>query len=1379
MKKWFLTLLILGLCSGIANSVPYILNNDDIIDGVINPEFSGYVQFSSHTPVSNPPTGNGFIYYSDSDKHIYLRNDLGIDFDLTTGGGGGGASTLIVQFEDVSVSSAAAILNFEGDFILTESPATKVNIVIDTTTLLAAYLSSTTIANTYLSQSSATVTYLNINTAANTYLTQSSATITYLNINTAVNTYLTQSSATVTYLQLSSATATYWQTAGWEQYFSYDGSNYEIDVSTSLNISGDISAITFFGSGANLTGIISTHNALTGLQGGDSGALTNSDNVPFTTPANYTYNAGSITVTGGVAKLIPSGSGSTDWPLTTASSYTYNASSITVTGGVAKLLQPQTTVYAHWHLNESAGSSAADASGNGRTGTLVNMEDGDWQAGKLNNALVFGGSNEYVNCGNIGSFERTDAFSLECWIKTSAVNDIFLSKCEQGGNYRGYFMQTDASGRINPHFISVFSGSHDIIVRGTIAITDNVWHHVVITYDGSAAASGVKIYLDGTLETMVITKDNLDGTMLNSVNFQISGRDGTTSALVGSVDEVLIYDKEISQADVTARWNSGTGTESLSSTGSYFTTNPSIYNDFGHVFTSSVSAFIETSNVSGSDDIKYHCSVDDGSTWQYWTGAIWATTNDSYTQANTDVDVNTNIADLGASGTFRWRALLHSNDGSTTPELDNIQINVGIGYSTGSYVIEMKNDIQPTNNYDYLTLTETALTPSGTIIEYQYSTDSGSIWNGSWLSSTTLTSALQALSPVGDGTDTLLLKFQLTTTNSNNTPELDNVNITSDAGTGSAFMYHLSSTPYLNLTNTNAQLDALHTDGHPTFSSITITNIANATCTYSQNSDLLDGHNFDYFLSTTTAGSTYLTQSSATVSYLHKNAKADDSNLLDGFNYDYFLGTTTASTTYLSQSSATATYLQPNGDGSQLIGIDTLFDISENSSVKISSTDTVRFDGTYFDVDASSIGIDIQQIKTDVDTDTQNEKFYSIVIATYSGNGIDYDATARSTFTAQDAFQLACDNASAGEVIYVKGGTYVFSASFTCTTSDIFIITDGAVIQADSSHYGSNVTNDSTMFFIDNTVSDITIDGFLFDCNSRQVTAIQNKADDFYIKNITIKDSIAGSNIKALYLHADGDNGYVENLNINNCDSANAIDADAKDVRFHNIIVKDSAGLCEFFGTQSVITNVSLFNSARWGLGAATVLDNFLYQNNSVNDWGFVCFGGNNTTISNGYMDGSSYKHAIWINGVHGCIISNINFTNVGDLASNTANAIQVDGSNNVISSCRFNNTIDKYCVEFGVGDVNNLVTGNNMNGISGNLGYINDGSGSHTNRVINNIPIEANYEILVSSTSAMGNEYPNLTPPYIGTIVVNDGSYNIYISTGTGQYDWEKIGGQ
>ena len=89
---------------------------------------------------------------------------------------------------------------------------------------------------------------------------------------------------------------------------------------------------------------------------------------------------------------------------------------------------------------------------------------------------------------------------------------------------------------------------------------------------------------------------------------------------------------------------------------------------------------------------------------------------------------------------------------------------------------ELNFDINSTTSWLYAI--ETATKPSGTGINYQYSINSGVSYSGSWLTIGELESAIQSI----ENPNKLRLKFQLSTTNVNNTPEVLNLNIISDAG---------------------------------------------------------------------------------------------------------------------------------------------------------------------------------------------------------------------------------------------------------------------------------------------------------------------------------------------------------------------------------------------------------------------------------------------------------------------------------------------------------------------------------------------------------------------------------------------------------------------
>lgn len=213
-------------------------------------------------------------------------------------------------------------------------------------------------------------------------------------------------------------------------------------------------------------------------------------------------------------------------------------------------------LYAHYHLNQNSGTNVPDSSGNGRDGTAYNIEDGDWKSAKLGNGIELDGVNEYINCGNIGNWERNDTFSVEFWVETITTGDFIVAR---GISTRGWAVYMSGSGTVfvylrhdNSMTISRYSGS---------AINDGAWHHVAITYSGNSSGTGIDIYIDGSLDNGAST-GTLTDTIISGSGLYIGARTGGT-CFVGTIDEVVLYDDVIDSFYVSERYNSGSGTETI------------------------------------------------------------------------------------------------------------------------------------------------------------------------------------------------------------------------------------------------------------------------------------------------------------------------------------------------------------------------------------------------------------------------------------------------------------------------------------------------------------------------------------------------------------------------------------------------------------------------------------------------------------------------------------------------------------------------------------------------------------------------------------------------------------------------------------------------
>lgn len=81
---------------------------------------------------------------------------------------------------------------------------------------------------------------------------------------------------------------------------------------------------------------------------------------------------------------------------------------------------------------------------------------------------------------------------------------------------------------------------------------------------------------------------------------------------------------------------------------------------------SSLVSFTAGTTASGSDGVRFYLEVDGQA--KYWNGSAWANSDATYAQSNSADDINTNCGTLlTASSTVKVVAVLHSDNGSTTP----------------------------------------------------------------------------------------------------------------------------------------------------------------------------------------------------------------------------------------------------------------------------------------------------------------------------------------------------------------------------------------------------------------------------------------------------------------------------------------------------------------------------------------------------------------------------------------------------------------------------------------------------------------------------------------------------------------------------------------
>jgi hypothetical protein len=165
-------------------------------------------------------------------------------------------------------------------------------------------------------------------------------------------------------------------------------------------------------------------------------------------------------------------------------------------------------------------------------------------AGRIDQAGAFDGK-RFVDAGNAGDFGFFDKFSCGAWIYHTGDRDgAILSRMIETPQAEGYSLFLKA-GKIQVNFVKRWLDDA-LRVETERIVAPNQWHHVMVTYDGSRVASGVKIYIDGKPEKLEVNLDELNQSFKTSEPLRIGSGGGPETRFRGYIDDVCIYDRALS-----------------------------------------------------------------------------------------------------------------------------------------------------------------------------------------------------------------------------------------------------------------------------------------------------------------------------------------------------------------------------------------------------------------------------------------------------------------------------------------------------------------------------------------------------------------------------------------------------------------------------------------------------------------------------------------------------------------------------------------------------------------------------------------------------------------------------------------------------------------
>jgi hypothetical protein len=217
---------------------------------------------------------------------------------------------------------------------------------------------------------------------------------------------------------------------------------------------------------------------------------------------------------------------------------TGTAAVVTVTVDNSAPPAPEGLVAAY-SFDEGSGTTAGDATGNGHTGAIAGAT---WSAaGMYGGALSFDGVNDWVTVADADDLDLTTGMTLEAWVRPAALGSRWRTVVFKEGTPLAYSLYAHERGA-GP-ITEIQTGGVIRNARGTAALPLNAWSHLAATYDGAA----LRLYVGGALVRTVAVTGSMPAT---AGVLRLGGNDVWNEWFQGLIDEVRIYDRALSEAEI-------------------------------------------------------------------------------------------------------------------------------------------------------------------------------------------------------------------------------------------------------------------------------------------------------------------------------------------------------------------------------------------------------------------------------------------------------------------------------------------------------------------------------------------------------------------------------------------------------------------------------------------------------------------------------------------------------------------------------------------------------------------------------------------------------------------------------------------------------------
>jgi hypothetical protein len=204
-----------------------------------------------------------------------------------------------------------------------------------------------------------------------------------------------------------------------------------------------------------------------------------------------------------------------------------------------------------WDGDDIQGNSARDRTINANDGTIIFGVP--IVPGQVGNAFQFGAATGAVEIPDATVFALPTAFTIEAWVNPNAQAPtwwrILGKQTDDQAAASSYILGLSPQGTV---YFALFSAGLQTFITGDTVVRPGRWSHIAGTWDGTTMRS----YLDGVLQTQTMMFVGPPAVM-TTLPVRLGKGDGTKYIFNGLVDEITIFNRALSKAEVTSIVSAG------------------------------------------------------------------------------------------------------------------------------------------------------------------------------------------------------------------------------------------------------------------------------------------------------------------------------------------------------------------------------------------------------------------------------------------------------------------------------------------------------------------------------------------------------------------------------------------------------------------------------------------------------------------------------------------------------------------------------------------------------------------------------------------------------------------------------------------------------